>query len=80
VATVVVALGMIVSVAGIVPGVATLVQAVVTYTNDLIRARDAFVSRQDKQATKLMGLAQSPEGFAGHGGTWPQAVKAPPAA
>jgi uncharacterized protein YukE len=79
VGTVVVALGMIVTVAGIVPGVATLVQAVVSYTTDLIRARDAFVARQDKLATKLIGLAQSPEGFAGPGGTWPRAVTAPPA-
>jgi uncharacterized protein YukE len=76
VATVVVALGMIVTVAGIVAGVATLIQAVVSYTTDLIRARDAFFARQDKQATMLIGLAQSPEGFAGRGGTWPQAVKA----
>jgi hypothetical protein len=79
VATVAVALGMIVTVAGIVPGVATLVQAVVSYTTDLIRARDAFVARQDRQATILVGLAQSPEGFAGPGGSWPAAVKAPPA-
>ena len=79
VGTVVVALGMIVTVAGIVPGVATLVQAVVSYTTDLIRARDAFVARQDRQATILAGLAQSPEGFAGPGGTWPRAVKAAPA-
>jgi uncharacterized protein YukE len=79
VGTVVIALGMIVTVAGVVPGVATLVRAVVTYTTDLIRARDAFFARQDKQATTLIGLAQSREGFAGHDGTWPQAVKAPPA-
>ena len=77
VGTVVVALEMIVTIAGIVPGVAALVQAVVSYTNDLIRARDAFFARQDKQATMLAGLARSPEGFAGPGGTWPQAVKAP---
>ena len=51
VGTVVVALEMIVTIAGIVPGVAALVQAVVSYTNDLIRARDAFFARQDKQAT-----------------------------
>jgi uncharacterized protein YukE len=79
VGTVVVALGMIVTVAGIVPGVATLVQAVVSYTTDLIRARDAYVARQDRQATILAGLAQSPDGFAGPGGTWPRAVKAAPA-
>jgi hypothetical protein len=71
--TVAAALVLIASVGGAPAGVPALLGAIVMLAAESAAIGAYFLGRQNKQATTLMGLAGSPEGFTGPGGTWPKA-------
>jgi hypothetical protein len=67
---------LIASVGGAPAGIPMLLGAVVMFAAESAAIAAYFIGKQTKQAMALMGLAGSPEGFTGPGGTWPKAEAA----